>query len=81
MLSVVVPTQNRAARLELALRTLTQQTLEPSDYEIIVLDNGSHDRTRAVVAGFEETFGNIRYIYDASPGLHVGRHHGFRAAK
>ena len=81
MLSVIVPTRNRAERLELALRSLAQQTLRPSNFEIIVVDNGSRDRTRVVVAEFEKTFGSIRYVYDASPGLHVGRHHGFREAK
>jgi glycosyltransferase involved in cell wall biosynthesis len=81
MLSVIVPTRNRAARLELALRSLAQQTLRPSNCEIIVVDNGSRDRTQAVAGDFEGTFGSIRYIYDASPGLHVGRHNGFQAAK
>src|SRR5262249_31079384 len=30
---------------------------------------------------FKETFNRLRYVYDASPGLHVGRHHGFREAE
>ena len=30
---------------------------------------------------FKKTFDSIHYIYDALPGLNVGRHHGFRAAK
>ena len=81
MLSVIIPTWNRAERLELALHSLARQTLPTSNYEIIVLDNGSRDRTRAVIAEFKETFGSIHYIYDESPGLHVGRHRGFRTAK
>jgi glycosyltransferase involved in cell wall biosynthesis len=81
MLSVIVPTRNRAGRLELALRSLARQSLPTANFEIIVVDNGSHDSTRAVVAEFEKTIGNIRYIYNESPGLHVGRHQGFREAQ
>ncbi len=81
MLSVILPTRNRAERLELALRSLATQSLPASNFEIIVVDNGSRDTTRAVVAEAEKTAGSIRYIYDVSPGLHVGRHHGVRKAK
>jgi glycosyltransferase involved in cell wall biosynthesis len=80
VLSVIVPTRNRAERLELALRSLARQSLPASSFEIIVVDNGSSDRTREVVAEFEKTVGGIHYIYEASPGLHVGRHHGLRTA-
>ena len=81
MLSVIIPTRNRAERLEHALRSLAQQTLSPSNFEIIVVDNGSRDRTSAVVAQIEKTsVHSIRYVYEASPGLHVGRHYGLREA-
>jgi glycosyltransferase involved in cell wall biosynthesis len=81
MLSVIVPTRDRAIRLQQALRSLVQQNLPTSNYEIIVVDNGSRDNTRAVVAEFQKMFASVRYIYDASPGLHVGRHRGFSEAK
>jgi glucosyl-dolichyl phosphate glucuronosyltransferase len=80
LLSVIVPTRNRSEWLELALRSLARQTLPPSNFEIIVVDNGSRDRTRGVVAEFERTFSGVRYVYDPLPGLHVGRHRGFREA-
>ena len=42
-----------------------------------MLDNGSRDGRRAVIADFAGTF-EVRYFYDASLGLHVCRNHGFR---
>src|SRR5262245_6004811 len=81
LLSVIIPTRNRADHLEQALRSLLQQTLPTSDFEIIVVDNGSRDRTPAVVAQAQGAFRNIHYIYEASPGLHLGRHNGFRKAE
>ena len=80
MLSVIIPTRNRADRLKGTLRSLAQQTFEHSRFEIIVVDNGSRDTTRDVVTEFGKEFGAVRYVYNGSPGLHVGRHHGLRAA-
>ena len=76
-----MPTRDRAERLGLALRSLARQTLPLSNFEVVVVDNGSVDKTKAVVAEFENVFLSIRYIYEPSPGLHVGRHQGCRQAK
>src|SRR4051794_14880310 len=49
VVSVVVPTRGRADYLEVALASLAGQDLaEP--YEVIVVDDGSSDRTPEVVA-------------------------------
>jgi len=66
--------------LEFALRSFEKQTLARHRFEIIVVDNGSTDDTRFVVANFAKGE-NVKYFYNASPGLHVGRHMGFREAK
>ncbi len=43
--SVVVSTRDRAERLEALLRALRAQTLAPSRFEVVVVDNGSVDET------------------------------------
>ena len=47
--SIVVPTLNRSAGLRAALEGLTRLEAPGIAYEIIVVDNGSDDETRAVV--------------------------------
>lgn len=81
MLSVIIPTRNRADFLKLTLRSLEFQTLPRDLFEVIVIDNGSTDNTRQVVEAFQQQLRNIRYFYDATPGLHVGRHLGMKMAK
>jgi len=44
-LSVVISTYNRAGVLVRALESLCEQDLDPSRYEIVVVDNNSSDRT------------------------------------
>lgn len=41
VVSVVIPTRNRVQSLHETIRTLRDQTLEASDYEVIVVDDGS----------------------------------------
>jgi glycosyltransferase involved in cell wall biosynthesis len=81
MLSVIIPTRNRADLLKLALLSLQSQTLSVDSFEVLVIDNGSTDNTKQVVASFQQQFGNIRYFFDPTPGLHVGRHLGMKMAK
>ncbi len=81
MLSVIIPTRNRADLLHLALQSLRSQTLSADSFEVIIIDNGSTDNTKLIVTSFQQQFGNIRYFFDPTPGLHVGRHLGMKMAK
>lgn len=76
MISVIIPTRNRADMLAAALDSLQSQTIPVSDFEVVVVDNGSTDGTRAVVQNRKDGGINIKYCYEPLPGLHAGRHHG-----
>ena len=52
--SVVLPTYNRAAGLERALDSVLQQTADPRQYEVIVVDNNSTDGTAQVLDRLKE---------------------------
>ncbi len=80
MLSVIIPTRNRAVYLRDTLKSILNQTLDPAEFEIIVVDNGSIDNTAAVVEEINKKLSRIRYIHVYEPGLHVGRHTGARNA-
>lgn len=80
-LSIIIPTRNRAPQLELAIKSLMMQTHPEDDFEIIIVDNGSTDQTRAVVELYQSELPNLVYTYEPSPGLHVGRHIGLELSK
>ncbi|MCS7218514.1 MAG: glycosyltransferase [Thermus sp.] len=73
-ISVVVPAHNEEAFLPQALRALLGQTLPP--LEIIVVDNASTDRTRAVA----EAFG-VRVVHCGRKGVAYARQAGLLAAR
>ena len=81
MISVIVPTRNRADLLSLAIQSLLSQSLDKDHFETLIVDNGSADHTEEVVKKYINQLPNLRYIYAPEPGLHVGRHRGMREAK
>ncbi|OYT98225.1 MAG: hypothetical protein CFE40_13245 [Burkholderiales bacterium PBB1] len=78
--SVIVPTRNRADVLRRCLQSLTSQRTQADSFEVIVVDNGSTDETAAVANAFDGPL-QLRLLHVHEPGLHCGRHAGWRAAR
>lgn len=74
--SVIIPTYNRAAYIGDAIDSVLAQTF--TDYEIIVVDDGSTDDTAAVVGAYGD---QVRYIYQQNGGSSAARNHGLRLAQ
>ncbi|MCE6997577.1 glycosyltransferase [Saccharothrix sp. S26] len=70
-IAVVIPTYNRAELLRRTLHSLTDQTLPPGDYEIVVADDGSTDHTADVTADFHHHL-RLRYHHQPDQGRRVG---------
>lgn len=83
MISVIIPTLNRADSLALALESLTRQQFAGIDFEVLVVDNGSTDHTKAISQTFADKLlsAQLRYIFEPEPGLLSGRHRGAQEAK
>lgn len=64
IVSVVIPAYNGAGLLPATLRSLQHQTL--TDWEAIVVDDGSADETRDIVAGWPD--GRVRLLCMAENG-------------
>lgn len=82
MISVIIPTRNRAAFLERTVTSVVHQTLPESKFEVLLIDNGSTDGTEEIVRTLQKRAGaKIQYFRVSEPGLHVGRHLGAEKAK
>lgn len=79
--SIIIPTKNRSTTLRKALESIEFQSISQDFFEVIIVDNGSNDNTKETVDHFLNKIKNITYIYDESPGLHIGRHRGLLTAK
>jgi glycosyltransferase involved in cell wall biosynthesis len=82
-LSVVIPTHDRPADLELAIDALMRQQTGGVTYEVIVVDNNSREDTRAVVdrAIARGTPVPLRYVREARQGVSYARNLGVSVAR
>jgi glycosyltransferase involved in cell wall biosynthesis len=77
LVSVIIPTWNREVFLLEAVRSVQAQTF--ADWELIVVDDGSTDGTRAEMEALAEP--RLRYIYQQNRGESSARNHGAREAR
>ncbi|KAB2835358.1 MAG: glycosyltransferase [Candidatus Brocadia sp.] len=75
LVSVVIPCYNQADFLAGAIKSARNQTYRHA--EVIVVDDGSSDRTRDVALGFSD----IRYIRQENQGLSAARNAGMRESR
>jgi GT2 family glycosyltransferase len=84
-LSLVVPCHNRAAYLDVFLRSLTWSTVPFTDFEVIVVDDGSTDSVSDVVAAWCHAGLDVRLIelrrHGGPRNNAVARNAGLRAAR
>jgi glycosyltransferase involved in cell wall biosynthesis len=77
--SAIVCTYNRSGYLKACIEGLLRQTLLRGLFEIIVVDNGSTDDTRAVCGSFKE--GDLVYVHEPKRGLSNARNTGLDVAR
>lgn len=78
-ISIITPTYNRKHTLDRLYNSLVSQSL--SDFEWIVVDDGSIDNTKSLVDNFkDENIIDINYIYKSNGGKHTALNEGIQAA-
>ena len=77
-ISAIICTHNRDRYLGAAIDSLLDQNF--SDYEVLVVDNASTDRTRSIVEA-RLPHPRLRYLYESTLGLSTARNTGAMAAK
>lgn len=82
-ISVLLATHNRASFLGPCLASLCAQSLDPSRYEICVIDNGSTDSTPTVVDDIAARFPkhNVFRVWEPKLGLSRARNCGMANTK
>jgi glycosyltransferase involved in cell wall biosynthesis len=75
LVSVIIPTYNREKIITRAIDSVFAQTYQ--DFEIIVLDDGSQDNTKAVVEGYGT---KVHYFYQNNKGIAGARNAGMHQA-
>ncbi|MBF0278213.1 MAG: glycosyltransferase family 2 protein [SAR324 cluster bacterium] len=81
-LSVIIPTYNCSSLLLRCLQSLEQQTASKSDYEVIVVDDGSSDDTGEILEKFvKKTSLSLKILYEPHQGPAAARNKGIANAQ
>lgn len=83
MISVIICTYNNHKSLKNTLDSLIDQDCNNDfNYEIIVVDNNSRDRTKDIVEAYKAKLnGKLRYVFEANQGTSYARNRGIKEAK
>lgn len=76
LVSVIIPTYNRASRVVRAVGSVLSQTYQ--DYEIIIVDDGSSDGTERAVRCLDKRISYVRHLRNR--GVSAARNTGIRAS-
>lgn len=77
--SVIIATYNYGTYLPKALDSVLAQT--SSDWECIIIDDGSADGTPGIARAYEQRDARIRYVRQANAGLSAARNHGVSVSR
>jgi glycosyltransferase involved in cell wall biosynthesis len=78
-ISIILPTYNRHDMIKNAIQSVIAQTV--SDWELLVVDDGSTDATKEVVTAFAESDSRINYMYKENGGVSSARNSGIASAE
>lgn len=77
--SVIIPAYNAEKTLIKCLNSVLKQNYK--NYEVIVVDNSSTDKTKEIIKEFQKKNKEIRYIFESKKGRGVARNAGIKKAK
>ena len=79
MISVIIPVYNMENYLQQCLDSIL--TTDVSDYEVILVDDGSTDNSRNICDEYANKYSNISVVHQTNKGLLQARRTGIRHAK
>ena len=81
VLSVVICTYNRSDLLPIVLESMTSQSIDQSQFEVIIVDNNSTDNSADIAQSFCEKYSHFRLIHEPAQGLSNARNRGWKDSR
>lgn len=76
--SFIIPVYNSENTLEVTVKSIMSSTY--SDFEIILVDDGSEDKTWNICQSMQAKYNNVRAFHQANSGASSARNYGIRVA-
>ena len=78
LVSIIIPVYNLENHIENCLKSIISQTYE--NFEIICVDDGSTDKSAAIIKSYAASDSRVKYFYHDNAGVSVARNHGLEIA-
>jgi len=75
LISVIIPALNSERTIKQCIKSLIQQSLKKKEYEIIIIDNGSTDKTLGILDNYKK---KIKILKESKKGSYNARNKGIR---
>jgi len=79
MISIIIPIYNSGKELERLLKSVQNQSF--TDYEVIMIDDGSCDNSAEICKKFSQNDERFKYFYQENKGVSIARNNGLKNAK
>lgn len=79
-LSIIIPAYNVAEYIQACIESCEAQDIKYSEYELIIVNDGSTDNTCQVIRSLQLRYSNIRLINQSNQGQSVARNKGIEKA-
>ncbi|OSZ82171.1 hypothetical protein CAP35_02565 [Chitinophagaceae bacterium IBVUCB1] len=76
--SIIIPTYNRSGFIKRAIESVIAQTY--TDWELLIVDDGSTDDTAAIINQYSKSDARIRYLYQENQKVSAARNNGLANA-
>lgn len=79
MISVIIPNYNNGKYISKAIESVVSQSY--SDYEIIIIDDGSDDDSREILCDYQKRYSMIHVLFQSNQNAAIARNRGMEIAK
>jgi glycosyltransferase involved in cell wall biosynthesis len=80
-LSFIIPVYNCETYIRKCLERIANVNLNPVEFEVVLVDDGSKDRSALICAEYAGKYGNIRFFQQQNDGPATARNKGLDQAK
>lgn len=81
LISFVIPVYNTGKYIKKCLESIYSQELDPSTFEIIIIDDGSTDNSKSIINEFINLHPNCKYYFQENNGQSSARNRGLKLAQ
>ena len=78
-ISIIIPAYNKGNNLHFPLQSLLEQTI--SNFEVIIIDDGSTDNTKNIIKKYIEKDSRFKYYFQFNAGVSNARNKGIELAQ